>query len=74
MRLMRMQAHEPGAAPSSIGRQPVLKAFLISPSLGGASTEAMEANMNGFLIPTVMLVMVIGAAIYIARTGRNVNS
>jgi hypothetical protein len=39
-----------------------------------ASDEAMEAKMNGFLIPAVMLVMVAGAAIYIARTGRNVNS
>jgi hypothetical protein len=34
----------------------------------------MESLMNGFLIPAVMLVMVVGAAIYIARTGRNVNS
>jgi hypothetical protein len=39
-----------------------------------ASTEAMEAKMNGFLIPAVMIVMVVGTAIYIARTGRNVNS
>ncbi len=30
--------------------------------------------MSGFLIPAVMLLMVAGAAIYIARTGRNVNS
>ncbi len=30
--------------------------------------------MNGFLIPAVMLVMVAGAAFYIARTGRNMNS
>lgn len=30
--------------------------------------------MNGFIIPAVMLAMVVGAAIYIARTSRNVNS
>ncbi len=30
--------------------------------------------MNGMLIPAVMLVMVIGGAIYIAKTSRNVNS
>lgn len=30
--------------------------------------------MNGFLIPAVMLIMVAGAAVYIARTGRNMNS
>lgn len=30
--------------------------------------------MNGMLIPMVMLAMVIGAAVYIARTGRNMNS
>jgi hypothetical protein len=41
---------------------------------GPASIEAMEAKMNGFLIPAVMLAIVIGAAVYIARTGRSVNS
>lgn len=30
--------------------------------------------MNGFLIPAVMIAMVVGAAIYMIRTGRNVNS
>jgi hypothetical protein len=30
--------------------------------------------MNGFIIPTVMLIMVIGVAVYMARTGRNMNS
>lgn len=30
--------------------------------------------MNGFLIPAVMLAIVVGAAVYIARTGRSVNS
>jgi hypothetical protein len=48
--------------------------ILGSPINVAASGEAMEANMNGFLIPAVMLFMVVGAAIYIARTGRNVNS
>jgi hypothetical protein len=31
-------------------------------------------KMNGMLIPAVMLVIVIGGAIYMAKTGRNVNS
>jgi hypothetical protein len=39
-----------------------------------ASGEAMETKMGGFLIPVVMLVMVVGAAVYMVRTGRNVNS
>lgn len=30
--------------------------------------------MNGFLIPAVMLAMVVGAAVYILRTGRDMNS
>jgi hypothetical protein len=30
--------------------------------------------MNGFIIPAVMLAIVVGAAFYIAKTGRNVNS
>jgi hypothetical protein len=30
--------------------------------------------MNGFIIPAVMLIMVIGGALYIIRTGRNMNS
>jgi hypothetical protein len=30
--------------------------------------------MNGFIIPAVMLLMVVGAAVYIFRTGRNMNS
>jgi hypothetical protein len=30
--------------------------------------------MYGYLIPAVMLLMVLGAAVYIVRTGRNVNS
>ncbi len=30
--------------------------------------------MNGFLIPAVMIAIAVGSAIYIARTGRNVNS
>jgi hypothetical protein len=30
--------------------------------------------MTGFTIPVVMLLIVVGAAVYIARTGRNVNS
>jgi hypothetical protein len=34
----------------------------------------MEAQMYGYLIPAVMLVMVLGGAIYIVRTGRNINS
>jgi hypothetical protein len=34
----------------------------------------MEAKMYGYLIPAVMLLMVLGAAVYIVRTGRNVNS
>ncbi len=44
--------------------------FIIVP----ASGEAVEAKMNGFLIPVVMLIMVVGAGFYIARTGRNMNS
>jgi hypothetical protein len=30
--------------------------------------------MNGFIIPAVMLLMVIGGAVYMIRTGRNMNS
>jgi hypothetical protein len=30
--------------------------------------------MEGFTIPAVMILMVLGVAFYIARTGRNVNS
>jgi len=30
--------------------------------------------MYGYLIPAVMLLMVLGAAVYIVRTGRKVNS
>jgi hypothetical protein len=32
-----------------------------------ASGEAMETKMNGFPIPAVMLVMVVGAAVHIAH-------
>jgi hypothetical protein len=48
--------------------------FSIGPIDVPASGEAMETKMNGFLIPVVMLVMVVGAAVYMVRTGRNVNS
>jgi hypothetical protein len=57
-----------------IGRLHVAKMFSAIPINIAASGEAMEAKMNGFLIPAVMLIMVVGAALYIARTGRNVNS
>jgi hypothetical protein len=30
--------------------------------------------MQGFIIPAAMLLIVIGGGIYIARTGRNMNS
>lgn len=30
--------------------------------------------MNGMIIPVVMVLIVIGGALYIVRTGRNVNS
>jgi hypothetical protein len=58
----------------SIRRLSVVKMFLTSSIVDPASGEAMEVKMNGFLIPAVMLVMVVGATMYIVRTGRNVNS
>jgi hypothetical protein len=30
--------------------------------------------MNGMIIPVVMVLIVVGGALYIVRTGRNVNS
>ena len=36
--------------------------------------HTLENNMGGYTIPLVMLLIVVGGAVYIARTSRNITS
>ncbi len=48
--------------------------FSTSANSASASGEVMEAKMDGFLIPALMIAIAIGAAIYIKHSGRNADS